>query len=666
MFGVCYYPEHWPQSQWQQDAQMMADLGLNYVRIGEFAWSRLEPNPGQLEFNWFDNAIECLANAGLKVVLGTPTATPPKWLIDQCPDILPVHPDTGQTRSFGSRRHYDFSSSVYLQESLRITEALAKRYGTHSAVVGWQTDNELCCHDTALSGSEVARTAFQYWCQQQYNSINELNSAWGNVFWSMEYRDFTEIELPIGAVTETSPAHRLAYRRFSSDQVASYHRAQVEIIRKHAPGHFITHNFIPMNETGVDNFALAAPLDFASYDNYPLGRSDLLLSEAPTEELRPYMRTGHPDFATYYQDQTRGLLQRGFWIMEQQPGPVNWANNNPRPAPGMIRFWTLEAFAHGADCVSYFRWRQAPFAQEQMHAGLLRPDNSKTEAWQEAEQAIAEAKLLGLENQTVVPADIAIITGAEGLWVSDIEQQGQAYDFNQVQFSYYSALRELGINVDFIAMDGDFTPYKLIIAPSLPIVDQAFIDRCKDSTATFIFGPRCGAKTSEFGYPTNLPPGPLQQLINMRVLSVETIREDCCEPFTWNHTQYQSCIWREQIEVKSEATIEATIESTEANIIATHPNGEPAILNQQRYTYIGTLTDRQFLLDFFQQQCQELGIKTYNWGKDIRICQRGNLMFAFNYSEQQQTLPLDAVTKFLLGDKDISGQGVSVWQIADT
>jgi beta-galactosidase len=140
----------------------------------------------------------------------------------------------------------------------------------------------------------------------------------------------------------------------------------------------------------------------------------------------------------------------------------------------------------------------------------------------------------------------------------------------------------------------------------------------------------------------------------MRVLSVETIREDCCEPFTWNHTQYQSCIWREQIETK------------EANIIATHPNGEPAILCQQRFIYLGTLTNRQFLLDFFQQQCQKLGIKTYCWGKDIRVCQRGNLMFAFNYSEQQQTLPLDAVTKFLLGDKDISGHGISVWQIADT
>ena len=139
---------------------------------------------------------------------------------------------------------------------------------------------------------------------------------------------------------------------------------------------------------------------------------------------------------------------------------------------------------------------------------------------------------------------------------------------------------------------------------------------------------------------------------------METLREDCCEPFTWNHTQYQSCIWREQIEVN----IEATIESSEANIIATHADGEPAILNQQRYTYIGTLTDRQFLLDFFQQQCKELDIKTYYWGKDIRICQRGNLMFAFNYSEQQQILPLDSDTICLIGDQQIPGHGVSVWR----
>ena len=650
MFGVCYYPEHWPQSQWHEDAKMMAELGLTYVRIGEFAWSRLEPNPGDYDFGWLDVAVATLTHAGLKVVMGTPTATPPKWLIDQYPEILPVDPDTGRTRGFGSRRHYDFSSAVYLRESLRITEALAKRYGNHDGVVGWQTDNELCCHDTALSGSDLAREGFQDWCRQRYSTIDILNSEWGNVFWSMEYRDFSEIELPIGAVTETSPAHRLAYRRFSSDQVINYHNPMVEMIRQHAPGKFITHNFIPMNETAVDNFALAAPLDFTSYDNYPLGRTDLLLTGAPKEQLQRYMRTGHPDFATYYHDQTRGLLNRGFWVMEQQPGPVNWANNNPRPAPGMIRFWTLEAFAHGADCVCYFRWRQAPFAQEQMHAGLLRPDNSKTEAWAEAEQAMAEVATLDIGNQTLQPASVAIITGAEGLWVSDIEKQGQAYDFNNVQLSYYSALRELGINIDFISVNSDFTPYSIIIAPSLPIVDQDFVDQCKASSAHFIFGPRAGAKTPEFGYPSILPPGLLQQLIPIRILSVETLRADCMEGLCWNKQQYQSGGWCEQIE------------AGESEVLARYDNGEPAVVRQDRTTYIGTLTNREFLLDFFQQYCQQASIPTYRFGTDIRVSQRGDLMFAFNYSDQPQELPLDSGARLMLGSTRIEPHGVAVWR----
>ena len=122
----------------------MADLGLTYVRIGEFAWSRLEPNPGEYQFDWLDAAIESLTNAGLKLVMGTPTATPPKWLIDQHPEILPVDPDTGRTRGFGSRRHYDFSSAVYLRESMRITEALAKRYGNHDG----DSTEQLCFHLT--------------------------------------------------------------------------------------------------------------------------------------------------------------------------------------------------------------------------------------------------------------------------------------------------------------------------------------------------------------------------------------------------------------------------------------------------------------------------------------------------------------------------------------
>ena len=111
MLGVCYYPEHWPEEWWARDAQRMVELGIRYVRIGEFAWSRLEPSRGHFTWDWLDRAMEVLADAGLKIVLGTPTATPPKWLMDEHPDIAPVDID-GKPRGFGSRRHYTFSSEV--------------------------------------------------------------------------------------------------------------------------------------------------------------------------------------------------------------------------------------------------------------------------------------------------------------------------------------------------------------------------------------------------------------------------------------------------------------------------------------------------------------------------------------------------------------------------
>ena len=126
LLGVCYYPEHWPDETWETDARRMVELGISIVRIGEFAWSRLEPDPGNYQLDWLEKAINILHQEGLKVILGTPTATPPKWLVDQLPDMLPVAQD-GTVRTFGSRRHYSFSHQGYLEHCKRIVEILAKR-----------------------------------------------------------------------------------------------------------------------------------------------------------------------------------------------------------------------------------------------------------------------------------------------------------------------------------------------------------------------------------------------------------------------------------------------------------------------------------------------------------------------------------------------------------
>lgn len=650
MLGVCYYPEHWPEARWADDARRMRALGLSTVRIGEFAWGRLEPEPGRYDFAWLDRAIDTLGTAGLQVVIGTPTATPPKWLVDAHPDMLPVDVHTGHVRGFGSRRHYDFSSEPYLAHALRITDALARRYGDNAHVIGWQTDNELCCHDTAMSGSPAARDAFRLWCLDRYGTIAALNTAWGNVFWSMEYRHFDEIELPILAVTETNPAHRLAYRRFSSDQVARWHAAMVTTIRAHAPDQWVTHNFIPMDQTGVDNAALAAPLDFASFDSYPLGITDIALARAPADRLRPFMRTGLPDLTALYLDQTRGLSKDAFWVMEQQPGPVNWAPHNPIPAPGMVRLWTLQAFAHGAACVSYFRWRQVPFAQEQMHAGLLRPDHQPAEAWPEIEQVARELDGLGPLDRHPPRGDVALIVDTESRYVSAIERQGAGYDYDRQVFAYYGALRSLGLDVDCVAPGQDLAGYQLIVAPSLAMPDQRTIDALAISDAFIVLGPRSGAKTQEFTVPDQLAPGALRPLVPVRVRAVETLRSDCGGALIAGDLRFEAGVWRELLDM------------LDGEAIAVHEDGAPAVVRHGRAVYVGCVTDDAYLCHLLGGLARNAGLATMRLPPTVRLRRRGPLTFAFNYAAVVVEVPAPEGADFVIGNREVPPYGVSVWR----
>ena len=240
--GVCYYPEHWSEDRWAEDARLMVETGLCWVRIGEFAWSRMEPVPGEMQLDWLDRAIETLGAAGLKVVLGTPTATPPRWVLDRHPDMLAVDAD-GRPRKFGSRRHYCFSHPGYREECARIVEALGARYGANPHVAAWQIDNEYGCHDTAVSYSDTAAAAFRLWLTDRYGTVDKLNESWGNVFWSMEYQSFDQIDPPNLTVTEANPTHVLAFRRFSSDQVVAFNRVQADILRRHTEVPLI-HNYM--------------------------------------------------------------------------------------------------------------------------------------------------------------------------------------------------------------------------------------------------------------------------------------------------------------------------------------------------------------------------------------------------------------------------------------
>ncbi|MBL4646635.1 MAG: beta-galactosidase, partial [Rhizobiales bacterium] len=489
--GVCYYPEHWPESEWADHARQMADIGLSYVRIGEFAWSRLEPNPGQYEFDWLERSMDVLGNAGLQVVLGTPTATPPKWLCDQMPDMFAID-EEGRRLGFGSRRHYDFSHVGFRDECARIVTKLAERFGHHSALTVWQTDNEYGCHNTTYSYSPVALAAFRNWLAKKYDSIADLNRLWGNVFWSMEYRSFDDIELPNLTPAEANPSHRLDFLRFSSDQVVLFNRVQVGILRKLSPGHDIVHNFMGAF-VEFDHFDVGRDLDISSWDSYPLGSMERRVDVSDDHKSK-YLNQGDPDFQAFHHDLYRGTSNSRWWVMEQQPGPVNWADWNPAPLPGMVRLWSWEAIAHGAEVVSYFRWRQAPFAQEQMHAGLTRPDGSPDIASVEAAQVAREIAALDLNVETGV-ADVALVLDYNSIWMSNIQPQGKDFDPIAICLAFYSAARKLGLSLDIISSDAELSAYRLILVPNLLHVTDSALGSLAKTESLTVFGPRSGSKT---------------------------------------------------------------------------------------------------------------------------------------------------------------------------
>jgi beta-galactosidase len=608
--GVCYYPEHWDEAIWADDARRMAEAGLTWVRIGEFAWSRIEPAPGRLDWGWLDRAIATLGEAGLKVVLGTPTATPPRWMLARHPDML-AHDAEGRPRGFGSRRHYCFSHEGYLEECRRIVTLLADRYGRDPHVAAWQTDNEYGCHDTTISWSPAALRAFRRWLADRYGSIAALNAAWGNVFWSMDYADFDQVGLPHQTVTEPNPAHALAFRRFSSDQVVRFNRVQAEIIRARSDAP-VSHNYMG-RVTDFDHFATGADLDIATWDSYPLGFLEDRVPAAPDHQRR-FARQGDPDFQAFHHDLYRSVGRGRWWVMEQQPGPVNWAPVNPAPLPGMVRLWTWEAFAHGAEAVCYFRWRQAPFAQEQMHAGLLRPDGAEAPGLAEARQVARELA----EAPGIAPwqAPVALVFDYDAEWAWQIQPHGRHLGYFGLVFAHYRALRRAGLSVDVVPPEpAALSGYRAILAPGLMHLSRALAEALGSCGAEVLLGPRSGARDAEFRIPVPLPPA--LPGWDLAVSRVESLRPDMPEPLEGGGAVTG---YREHLE------------GTGAPVLA-QADGTPVALRHGRVTYMGGWGDDAALDRLVARLAADAGLATLDLPDGVRVRDTGAERFWFNYND---------------------------------
>lgn len=694
--AVDYYPSQWPESMWEPDIAAMKDLNISYVRINEFDWAILEPEEGVYDFSVLDKTLELLSRYNLKAIIGTPTASPPAWVIDNYPTSLFVDV-SNKTYTFGSRRYYSFSSTSYRELSQNITQVLAQRYGRNPTVVAWQLDNEFGCHSTVRTYDPDAVKRFRAWLQNKYGTVDAMNAAQGRVFWSNQYQSFDDVLPPYLKVYTTNELETLDFFTFSSDMVVEFAKEQAQILREHAPDQAITTNFM-MQFTDFDHykFAKEVGIDFAVFDEYPLAGPSQY-SWLSDQDLFETLRTGLPDYQALHHALYRGIAgaaygetQGPFGVMEMEPGVLNWNQYRVSPIANMVRLWTLETFAASGDIVNYFRWRQVPYAQEQTLSGLHISDGSQDEGFFEVQDVAAnDLPVLRQEfgaNITHEPqGDIALVYDYASVWTWAIEPYSGSWDvksssytdtvlnYADIVYTFYSALRRLGLSIDVIGPQQSLEGYKMVVVPSMPIIPASFNTLLSDYTGPVIFGPRSAALTANFSYAPGIQPsqGVLRDRLPMRVTRIETPPDYANSGVRYDGTNYSISYWEEWVSCERQnATSFAAVTST-----SRHRAGKPmACVSEESWHYLGFNPPVDFLVAYLGDVAANASIsdltgkaagKANDLGRSLRLLRRGNLLWAFNYGTDTVTAPdLGVDAALLIGEaENIPAAGVSVWKI---
>ncbi|WP_405725520.1 beta-galactosidase [Streptomyces sp. NBC_00028] len=453
-FGADYNPEQWPREVWEEDVRLMREAGVTVVSVAIFSWARLQPTADSWDFGWLDEVMDLLHAGGIGVDLATATASPPPWLTTAHPEILPVTA-TGETLWPGARQHWRPTSPVFREHALRLVREMATRYADHPALVAWHVSNELGCHNV-YDYSDDAAHAFRDWLRARYGTLDALNHAWGTAFWSQRYSAWEQILPPRLAASHPNPTQQLDFKRFSSDALKDYLRAERDLLKELTPDVPVTTNFMVMGETKGMNYAdWAEEIDFVSNDHYvhpgPQSRDELSFSANLTSGIAG----GRPWF-----------------LMEHSTSAVNWQPVNVAKRPGELARDSLLHVAHGADAVCYFQWRQSAAGAEKYHSAMVPHAGADSELF----RAVAE---LGATLKSLAPvagshresAKVGIVFDWDSWWASEQDSHPTSLlNYRQEGLDWYSALLALGVRADLITTKSDFARYDVLIAPVLHVI----------------------------------------------------------------------------------------------------------------------------------------------------------------------------------------------------
>ena len=571
MLGAAWYPEQWPESHWEADLKLMQAAHIHVVRVGEFAWSSEESSEGHYEFDWLERAINAAGKHGIYTVLGTPTATPPAWLTQKYPEVLRID-ENGKRDEHGNRLQYNWSSLKYRTLSRDIVEKLATRFGHNPYVIGWQIDNEI----SQTSTDDGTKRQFQDWLKARYGTLETLNDRWTTTYWSQTYSDWSQIPIPKHAgVDSGNPGLLLCWRLFISDTWRSYLLNQIDVIKPHAD----KRQFITTNTMGFfqyyDHYITENVLDLAAWDDY--------MPDGKIDQVNNGMA----------HDLTRGFKSKNFWVMETQPGFVNWSGVNVSLQPGDERALIWHDIGHGADVVSFWQWRSALNGQEQYHGTLVGVDGTPVPLYPEVQATGAELdKLAPMFAGTQVQSEVAILHSYESRWA--IEWQPQSYKFDPLQemARYYAPLHRATQAVDVVPPSVDLSHYKLVIAPALNLItnkEAANLIAYVKGGGNLVLTPRSGMKNGENSLQPERQPGPLISLLGGRVEQFYALSSPIAVEGDLLNTN--ASIWAEMLSTSLPDT-EVVLRYGKANGWL---DGKPAVISRRvgkgSITYVGTVFD---------------------------------------------------------------------------
>ena len=653
VLGACYYPEHWPENMWREDIRRMLDTGIEVIRIAEFAWNLTEPEEGVFTYDFFDRFLDLCDETGMKVILGTPTATPPAWLTERYPEVLNADID-GISYRHGARRHYNYNATVYRALTERIVTKLAEHYARRACVIGWQIDNEINC-ETDEFYSEADSAAFRRFLKDKYGTLDRLNAAWGAVFWNQTYTSWDEVHVPRKTLHDsTNPHERLDFARFVSHSARSFCKLQADIIRKYMkPGDFITTNGMFGK---LDNHQMTAEsLDFYTYDSYPNFAYCLDMYNPDDRDLRDRRWSRNLT-------ETRSVSPI-FGIMEQQSGANGWNTRMeaPTPRPGQIALWTLQSIAHGADFVSYFRWRTAVFGTEMYWHGIL--DYSGRDNRRLAEVRETRAMLEKLSPVAGQPyrAQVALIKDYDNAWDAELDVWHGRVAWPS-EMALFNAAQRTHTPMDYVYIEHAdlkaLSRYKLLFYPHASIMTAERAELLRQYVAqggTVVFACRSAYKDIQGQCVMDKLPGLIAPLTGADIPEYSFIAPDAGKvTIDWGGDMLEAAVFADLVEPVGEGVREAVYTSD-------YYAGSGALVSHQvgagRAYYYGTAFTESAARTFLEK----LGAAN-PWGDSLELpegCElavRGDYAFILNYLKTPAEVNVKRPMAELIAGETLSGK----------